>query len=180
MYVDVWGTLFAAKSVNAFYLTVRPVHYVAALLAVIAGGMLAAGVGQFVRRSPRFLQYPMRVVFLSSLLIVLNRMRTAAQASMTQLPQYVMPVLRAFGKPGIVVIALILSALVVRFAFSLSRAYRIVLMVFFPFVLYTAIGASWMLATTDFAQFRDERQTARAGFAMPSRVVIDLLDQYDN
>jgi hypothetical protein len=180
MYFDVWGTLFAAKSpINAFHLTVRPLHYVAALLAVVAGGLLAALGGQFVRRSPRLAQYPLRIAFLVSLLIVLNRIRTASQISLVELPQYVISLLRALGKPGVAVIALIILMLVVRFAFPLSRAYRVVLLVFFPFVLYTAVRASWMLATMDFAQFRVAPPTTRASVAMPSRVVIVLLDELD-
>ncbi|MEO5815185.1 MAG: hypothetical protein ABIT20_07885 [Gemmatimonadaceae bacterium] len=179
LYVDTWGQLFAAQSANAFYLTIRPLHYVAALLAVVAGAVLAVLAGQFVRRMPRLPQYPLRIAFLASLPIVLNRIRTSTQAAVAELPQYVLPVLRAFGKPGIVLVALVVAVLVVRFAVPLSRAYRVVLLVFFPFVMYTLVRAPWMLATTDFAQFREAPPTTRAGTASASRVVIVLLDELD-
>lgn len=179
MYVEVWQLLFAAKTANAFYLTVRPLHYVAALLAVLAGGVLAVLAGQFVRRSPRLVQYPLRIAFLASLLIVLNRMRTSAETTVAGLLKHVIPVLHALGRPGMAVVALVIAALVVRFAFPLSRAYRVVLLVFFPFVMYTLVRAPWTLATADFAQFRDLPRTTRAGIATTGRVVIVILDELD-
>lgn len=177
-FVGVWVLLFSARTANAFYLTVRPLHYVAALLIVVAGGALAAASGQLVRRSALPVQYVMRIAFLATLVILLNQLRKSAETSVTDLPG-VVPMLRALGKPGIAVVALVVAALVVRFAFPLSRAYRVLLLLFFPFVVWTVGRACWTLATVDFAQFHESTRTTHTGVATPSRVVIVLLDELD-
>ena len=179
LYIEVWQLLFAAKTADAFYLTVRPLHYVAALVTVLAGGALTAIAGQFVRRSPRPVQYPLRIAFIASALVFLNKVRTSTEITLADILQHVMPVLHAVGKPGMAVVALVIALLVVRFAFPLSRAYRVVLLVFSPFVVYTLVRSSWMLATVDFAQFHDVTPTTRTPMATASRVVVVLLDELD-
>ncbi|MEO5815179.1 MAG: hypothetical protein ABIT20_07855 [Gemmatimonadaceae bacterium] len=135
LYLGIWVLLFAATTAEAFYLAVGPVHYVAALLTVFAGGVLAALAGQLVRRSPRPVQNALRMAFLASTLIVLNQLRKSTGTTLGELQRFAMPVLHAIGKPGMAVVALVIAALAVRFAFPLSRAYRVALLVFLSFVM---------------------------------------------
>jgi hypothetical protein len=179
LYIDVWRLLFAAKNTDAFFLTIGPLHYLAALLTVLAGGVLMVLAGWLVRRSPRLVQIPLRLAFLASVLIVLDRIRKSSDVAMPALMSHVMPALHALGKPGLAVAAIIIAALVAWFAFPLSRAYRMILLVLSPFVVFTLAKAPWMMATVDFAQFRDLPRPVHPGVKAPSRAVIIVLDELD-
>ena len=179
LYIDVWRLLFAAKNADAFFLTIARLHYVVALLTVLVGGVVTALLGQAVRRCPRAVQVPLRLVFLASVVIVLDRVRKSSEVAVPALIKYVMPVVGSLGKPGIAIVAIVMLALLVRFVFPLSRAYRLILLIVSPFVIFTLAKAPWMMATVDFAQYRELPRPVHSGLASPYRVVVVVLDELD-
>ena len=187
LYVDVWESLLTAATPQGFFLAYSPSHYLAAIAAVLAGGVLMAALTPMLRRAPPSLQYVIRLFFLATIVVILNELRKVSAAmrpgamlsgsllrdaaSIRQTPA-ALSVLAILG--------LLMLAVALRYAVPITRWYRRVLLTMSVFAAFVIVRGIWILATMNFDSFHVAARHPHSGFPSAHRVVIVVFDEMDN
>lgn len=179
LYINIWGRLFAATTPNAFFLAYSPHHYLAAIAALLAGGVLAAALSPAIRRTRPSVRYFTSLLFLATLVIALNELRKSSEGPRPSWLNAWTSVRQIAGLPVLIIVGLLLLALVMRYAIPLARFYARALLTLSFFTAFVLTRGVWVLATMNFDSFRPPVPPAPSRLLSAHRVVIVVFDELD-
>lgn len=164
-YLRVWSEILTYKKSDTFWMKTgpTPADYAAAMLNVlIVGALVGVGLRAARTRLSENLKRPARWLFLSSLLVPLNALRSVLS---NQFPYLKSPLLLALGERGVLLLGLGLAAVGALAIFllehRLARLAAAVLLAFSPFVLVTFGQALWKSVQYDPSPYADKKLAAR-------------------
>ena len=180
LYIDIWGLLLSAVTPNAFFLTYARSHYLAAIAAVLAGGVLMALLSPMVRRAPRGVQHFVSLFFLATIIVILNELRKANPEKWPAVLGVWGAVRQRVGPLALGILGLLLLIAVLRYAIPIARWYRRALLTVSVFAVFVVIRGVWILATLNFDSFHLAVRHPHHGLPSAHRVVIVVFDELDD
>jgi len=180
LYMDVLRLLFAAPGPFGFYLAYSRNHYLAAIAAVVFGGVIMMALSPAARRAPAGIRYVLNCALLATTVLVLNEFRKSNEDKWPMILGVWTGVRHTPELAVMIIVMVVAIAVILRFVSPLSRWYRQLLLVTSVFTIYVLARALWILATMNFNSFQLLPRPAHAGLPGVGRVVIVVFDEMDN